>query len=148
MNQRKPLDTSRIMELGLDDDRLTEVAPLLAALDGIGPDEVRRIYREGYATGLRLSVLYDDDVCVAAAAWRVIATFQWGRKLQVEDLVTNEDSRSRGHGAALIEYLEARARVAGCSVIDLDSGVQRSRAHRFYLRHGFDITKHHSHRDL
>jgi hypothetical protein len=43
----------------------------------------------------------------------------------------------------LIEDLTRRAREAGCSVIDLDSGVQRLDAHRFYHREGLTISAHH-----
>ncbi len=46
-------------------------------------------------------------------------------------------------GAALLRELERRARDAGCAVVDLDSGVQRHGAHRFYLRERMDITSHH-----
>jgi hypothetical protein len=31
----------------------------------------------------------------------------------------------------------------GCRQLELDSGVQRFGAHRFYLREGFDISSHH-----
>ena len=36
-----------------------------------------------------------------------------------------------------------RARAAGCSVLDLDSGVQRRDAHRFYMREGLTISSFH-----
>lgn len=36
-----------------------------------------------------------------------------------------------------------RARAAGCSVLDLDSGVQRFDAHRFSLRERRHISSHH-----
>ena len=35
--------------------------------------------------------------------------------------------------------LEARARLLGCDVVALDSGTQRTAAHRFYFREGFVI---------
>ena len=81
--------------------------------------------------------------CVAVAGWRIIATLQWTRKLHIDDLVTLADARSRGYGHILLNDLEARARTAQCTMIDLDSGVQRYDAHRFYLRERFNITKHH-----
>jgi hypothetical protein len=43
----------------------------------------------------------------------------------------------------MIEWLKAHARELGCRQLHLDSGVQRFGAHRFYLRHGFNIASHH-----
>jgi GNAT superfamily N-acetyltransferase len=65
------------------------------------------------------------------------------RRLYVDDLVTTASSRSAGVGQALLAELEGRARAAGCAVLDLDSGVQRHDAHRFYLRERMAISAHH-----
>jgi hypothetical protein len=46
-------------------------------------------------------------------------------------------------GAALLRELERRTVEAWCTTIELDSGVQRFDAHRFYLRERFSITSHH-----
>ena len=82
-----------------------------------------------------------DVVCVAG----FVVTFKlaWGRHLYVDDLVTAPQRRSQGAGSAMIAWLKDYARERGCGQLHLDSGVQRFAAHRFYLRHGFDITSHH-----
>jgi len=82
-----------------------------------------------------------DMVCVAG----FVITFKlaWGRHLYVDDLVTAAQRRSQGAGSAMMSWLKAYARERGCEQLHLDSGVQRFAAHRFYLRHGFDITSHH-----
>ena len=43
----------------------------------------------------------------------------------------------------LLADLERRARAAGCSLLDLDSGVPRHAAHRFSFRERMAITSHH-----
>ena len=43
----------------------------------------------------------------------------------------------------MLEWLRSTARAEGCSAIDLDSGVQRHRAHRFYFDQGMYIACHH-----
>lgn len=132
-----------IIDIIPDDKRLLDVQPLLEDLDGVSLESLRSIYAEGYPQGLRLTALYDMERCVAVAGWRIIATLQWTRKLHIDDLITLADARSRGYGRILLNDLEARARAAHCTMIDLDSGVQRYHAHRFYLRERFSITKHH-----
>lgn len=92
--------------------------------------------------------MYDENRCVAAAGWRLIATTFALRKLYVDDLVTAPDQRSTGIGAALLGELEHRARRAGCRAIDLDSGVSRADAHRFYFRERMSITSLHFSRQL
>lgn len=54
-------------------------------------------------------------------------------------------SRSR---AALFRALVERGRELGCRRIDLDSGVRRHAARRFYPRERMDIDAHHFSRSL
>jgi len=58
------------------------------------------------------------------------------------------DARSGGVGAALLAYLEDRGRAAGCDVLELDSGHQRTHAHRFYRREGYVDRAAHFAKDL
>jgi GNAT superfamily N-acetyltransferase len=123
----------------------TEVHPVLAELRvELTPEEFADIYAEGYPQGLRFTAAYDArGRCVGVAGWRVMATTVAGRKLYIDDLVTAASDRSRGVGGALLAELTQRARRAGCRAIDLDSGLHRSDAHRFYLRERMPITSFH-----
>jgi GNAT superfamily N-acetyltransferase len=107
-----------------------------------------RIYREGRPQGLRFSAVYLDNRCVGVAGWRVVATLSVARKLYVDDLVTDEEYRSRGVGSFLLAALTERAEASGCRILDLDSGVQRLDAHRFYRREGLDTESLHFARRL
>ncbi|HMD58051.1 MAG TPA: GNAT family N-acetyltransferase [Solirubrobacteraceae bacterium] len=122
---------------------LVELRPHLTA------ESLAAIYAEGHPQGLRFTAVYDEkNRCVAVAGWRQIATTVAYRKLYVDDLVTAPDQRGRGIGAALLRELEDRAGRAGCRVIDLDSGVSRADAHRFYFRQRMSITSLHFARRL
>ncbi len=103
---------------------------------------VERIRRQ-QAAGYRIAFVAEGERVVAAAGWRLSENLADGRNLYVDDLVTDPTCRSHGHGALLVEWLVERARESGCAVLQLDSGVQRFAAHRFYLRHGFEISSHH-----
>jgi GNAT superfamily N-acetyltransferase len=63
----------------------------------------------------------------------------------VDDLVTREALRGRGHADAVMAWVEDEARRAGCGQLHLDSGLgpDRADAHRFYFRHGLTIVSHH-----
>ena len=51
--------------------------------------------------------------------------------------------RSAGYGGQLFDWLVERARAEGCRTLELDSGVQRFDAHRFYLVRRMSIVSHH-----
>ena len=88
--------------------------------------------------GRMIVALYAGEVG-GVAVYRVHENTAQGRKLYVDDLVVDADCRSRGIGSALLARLDEKARGAGCVVVDLDSGTERERAHRFYFRGGYTI---------
>ena len=92
-----------------------------------------------FVNGGRMSVAAEDLVVRGVALWRVIENTYEGRRLYVDDLVTDAAHRSRGIGRTLLDHLERHARELQCDVLALDSGTQRSAAHRFYFRHGLVI---------
>ncbi len=92
-----------------------------------------------FASGARMSVAVAGEAVRGIAVWRIIENTYEGRRLYVDDLVTDAAYRSQGVGKFLLSQLEARARALGCDVLALDSGTQRTSAHRFYFREGFVI---------
>ncbi len=96
----------------------------------------------------RLAFIAERGVAVAAAGFRIASFLAWGRALYVDDLVTSAQSRSRGHGKTLLDWLAAHAKANGCEQLHLDSGTQRKDAHRFYLRERMEISSFHFQRAL
>jgi ribosomal protein S18 acetylase RimI-like enzyme len=94
-----------------------------------------RVFEGG---GCMTVAVYAGEVA-GVAVFRVHENTAQGRKLYVDDLVVDSECRSRGIGSALLAHLEEKARRAGCVVLDLDSGTERERAHRFYFRAGYTI---------
>ncbi|HVY58881.1 MAG TPA: GNAT family N-acetyltransferase [Xanthobacteraceae bacterium] len=97
--------------------------------------QVRRQAAEGY----RVMVGRVAGEIVSYAGYRLGESLSRGRFLYVDDLVTAACMRSRGCGRRMLGALAAEARRAGCATLVLDSGFARAGAHRFYVRHGFDI---------
>jgi GNAT superfamily N-acetyltransferase len=104
------------------------------------------------AGGYRVVAAFEDGEreAAAAAGFRISENLAWGRHLYVDDLVTRADRRGRGHGAALMRWLEAEARRAGCAELHLDSGTgpDRADAHRLYFNQRLRISSHHFSREL
>jgi GNAT superfamily N-acetyltransferase len=122
----------------------SEVLPVLNQLrEQLTAESFAEVYEEGYPQGLRFTAAYDKGRCVGVAGWRLVACTSALRKLYIDDLVTAATDRSQGVGTELLAHLLERARRSGCTVLDLDSGVQRSGAHRFYMRERLAVTAFH-----
>jgi GNAT superfamily N-acetyltransferase len=107
--------------------------------EGTFVDQVERQRKQGY----RMAYLEDANEVRAVAGFRMMETLFAGRLCYVDDLVTAEDARSLGYGGALFDWLVAQAKAAHCDKFELDSGVQRFAAHRFYLTKRMMISSHH-----
>jgi GNAT superfamily N-acetyltransferase len=101
--------------------------------------QVRRMQAEGY----HLAFLEDAGEVKALGGFRIFEMFARGRFMYVDDLVTNADDRSKGYGDAMLDWLANYAKKQTCEYLNLDSGVHRFGAHRFYLRKRMDIVCHH-----
>jgi GNAT superfamily N-acetyltransferase len=99
----------------------------------------RMMLTDGY---LQAAVFEDDNV-VAVAGYRFMEMLYAGKTLYVDDLNTDETRRSRGHGKSLMNWLKREAKERGCVQLQLDSGVQREKTHRFYFREGLTINCYH-----
>ncbi len=105
---------------------------------GLPADYAGRL-RAVFANGARMSVATENSAVRGVALWRVVENTYEGRRLYVDDLVSDEAHRSRGVGKTLLGHLERLARDMQCDVLALDSGTQRTDAHRFYFREGLVI---------
>ena len=93
-----------------------------------------------FAGGARMAAVVEGDSVLCVALWRLVENTFEGRRLYVDDLVSDETRRSQGAGKMMLDWLEAKAKALDCDVLALDSGVQRQRAHRFYFREGMHIS--------
>jgi GNAT superfamily N-acetyltransferase len=127
--------------------RREEIDATFAVMKQLRPHLQRETYADTVlrmqASGFRLAALKVDGEVVAVAGYRRGESLAWGPHYYVDDLVTAETGRSRGHGKTLLDWLKNAARAEGCASLQLDSGVQRHDAHRFYLRERMNITSHH-----
>jgi GNAT superfamily N-acetyltransferase len=112
---------------------------LRAQLEADYISHMQRIFDDGG----RMCVAERGGVTVGVAVYRMYRNTVDGLHLYVDDLVTDEKARSSGVGKALLDHLIALARTAGCKTFTLDSGLQRQRAHAFYLREGLYIRGYH-----
>lgn len=102
-------------------------------------ERVQRQQGDGYL----LAYLESEGEVRAAAGYRILESLFSGRFLYVDDLVTRVVDRSAGYGGELFDWLLSQARENGCEHLELDSGVQRFDAHRFYFAKRMKISSYH-----
>lgn len=127
-------DVARVVEMLADD-------VLGAGREGAGPASYLAAFEAMRAEGNNLLI-------VGEAAGEVVATYQItfisglslgaARRAQIESVRVASPTRGQGFGAALLADAEARARAAGCALIQLTSNATRADALRFYERHGYE----------
>ncbi len=93
--------------------------------------------------GFQMAYLESKQKVEAVAGFRIFDMLSRGRHMYVDDLITNETSRSKGHGRELFDWLVAHAKSQKCLRLHLDSGVHRFRAHGFYFRQRMHIAAYH-----
>lgn len=131
-------DVAAIIDLFRDDflgqgrENADDLVAYLAAFDGIAAEPHNE-------------VIVGEDVTAA-----IVATYQLTfisglslaatRRAQVEGVRVASHLRGHGIGEAMFEDVEARARVAGCGLIQLAMNQSRTEANRFYERIGFVLS--------
>lgn len=127
------------------DSEIQRCFPVMAQLRPhlIEAEFVARVRRQNQCAGYSLVFVEEAGRVTSVAGFRISECLHNGRYLYVDDLVTDESARSRGHGGLLFDWLVQHARDNDCNVLTLDSGVQRFDAHRFYLAQRMDIVCHH-----
>ena len=116
------------------------IASLLGELGyPAAPEAVRHRLQHLQSTG-------SDHVLVAAADSDLlgVVSLHWTSMLHLDapvaritSLVVREHARGHGVGRALVEAAADLARAAGCSQLELTTGLQREDAHAFYAKLGF-----------
>jgi len=87
----------------------------------------------------RMALAVEGEAVLGLAVYRCHENTYDGLKFYIDDLVTDEVRRSEGVGHALIAHLEEVAKKLGANGLVLDSGTQRTQAHKFYFRESFVI---------
>lgn len=131
-------------------DDLPAIIRLLAA-DPLGArreqyeDPLPPAYQEAFA---EVQASPDNELLVAELDGAVVGCLQLTlipglsrrgmRRAQIEAVRVDRDVRGRRLGERLMQDAIARARAAGCRLVQLTSDTQRTDAHRFYQRLGFE----------
>jgi len=105
---------------------------------GWDPDRAREVLRDAVESGASLVLVAEDDGAFVGllTASLDIRSVRFGQRCWVEDLAVDPRRRSEGIGRRLLADARAWASENGASHLELDTGVARTDAQRFYEREG------------
>lgn len=106
----------------------------------VNEDQYLPLIRTIEGQGGRLIAAMQDGVSVGCSLFRQETRLFTGPLIYVDDLVADENTRSKGVAHALLAWIEKEAKTLSIKNIALDTGVQRGEAHKFYFREGFQVT--------
>lgn len=126
----------------LSDNDIRLTYPVMSQLRTHVPEHeyIGRVKRQSQTGSYQIAALFDDGQIGCVAGYRISECLAWGKIMYVDDLVTDQNGRSKSYGKQMLDWLVNEARANACQEFHLDSGVQRHAAHRFYLRERMDIT--------
>jgi GNAT superfamily N-acetyltransferase len=81
-----------------------------------------------------LLALDSDQITGLCSAYIDLDSVRFGRRCWIEDLAVDPERRSQGIGKALLDAAKDWARQRGATHLELDTGLARTDAQRFYER--------------
>ena len=81
--------------------------------------------------------VFEGDACVGLSGlWS--GTKLWsGKYLEIDNFIVHPDHRKKGIGKMMTDYVDAKAKELGCTMIVLDAFTGNFNAHRFYYNQGY-----------
>jgi GNAT superfamily N-acetyltransferase len=137
------------VEFAESDAEILSCFPIMRHLRNLesAPQFLRQV-RAQQVSGYRLAFVTEGGEPLAVAGFRLGENLAWGRHLYVDDLVALPAARSKGGGATLLTWLSQLAESEGAQELHLDSGTDRTDAHRFYEREGLRVSSYHFKRTI
>lgn len=102
------------------------------------------ILRDNY----KMVAAFLDKKMVGVSGYWISYMFYCGRYLQASNFVVDKESRSRGVGKIILNYLEEKAKKEECNKFVLDSYTENKKSHPLLFREDFYIRGFHFMKDL
>lgn len=92
--------------------------------------------------------LFQDGRLVAFTNGWITVRFYSGKQLEVDNVIVDQDQRSKGVGKYFFARIQEWATEHGCKTIELNTFVQNSKSHKFYYNEGYVILGFHFQKKL
>ena len=140
-NYSEPMSATIREAIAGEEERVVALYEWLFAPPGSRPpqwdeERARRALTEAIVSPQSAVFVAEDGGALVGwcTAYLELNSVRFGRRCWIEDLAVDPERRSEGIGAGLLDAAKDWARGAGGTHLELDSGLARTDAHRFYER--------------
>lgn len=98
--------------------------------------------------GYKVLYVLDNKEIICVTGFLISQKLAGGKHLYIDDFVTNKSVKSSDAAKALLDFIKIYAKQQNCNSIHLDSSVERTEAHKFYLKENLKIDTYHFSIDL
>jgi GNAT superfamily N-acetyltransferase len=81
--------------------------------------------------------VFDGEICVGLSGFWTAIKLWTGKHVEIDNFIVHSEHRSKGIGKLMTDYIDTKARAAGCTAIVLDAFTGNFTAHRFYYNQGY-----------
>ncbi|HEX9151028.1 MAG TPA: GNAT family N-acetyltransferase [Flavobacterium sp.] len=85
----------------------------------------------------RQVAVFENEVCVAVSGFWSGTKLWSGKYIEIDNFIVHPEHRSKGLGKMMTDYIDAKAKETGCTMIVLDAFTGNFTAHRFYYNQGY-----------
>ena len=81
--------------------------------------------------------IFENDICVALTGFWTGFKLWSGKYIEIDNFIVHPEHRKKGLGKIMTDYIDAKAKETGCTMIVLDAFTGNFKAHRFYYNQGY-----------
>ncbi|MFV5690766.1 GNAT family N-acetyltransferase [Flavobacterium sp. LT1R49] len=81
--------------------------------------------------------VFENGICVAVSGFWSGTKLWSGKYIEIDNFIVHPEHRSKGLGKMMTDYIDAKAKETGCTMIVLDAFTGNFTAHRFYYNQGY-----------
>jgi len=100
-------------------------------------EEYKQLLPEMLSKGYGQVAVFDGNKCIGISGYWINAKLYSGKYLEMDNVVIDENYRSKGIGKLLCDWCLNKAKANNCQTVMLDAYLENEKAHKFYEREGF-----------
>lgn len=100
-------------------------------------EEYKTMLPEMLKNGYGQVAVFDSNKCIGISGFWIGTKLYSGKYLEMDNVVIDENYRSKGIGKILCDWCINKAKENNCKKVMLDAYLENEKAHKFYEREGF-----------
>lgn len=127
----------QLSELGSLPEMLQHISIIQQLQPSLTLKEYKLFLPEMIRNGYGQVAIFDNGRCIGISGYWINTKLYSGKYLEMDNVVVDENYRSKGIGKLLCDWCIAKAKEKKCKKVMLDAYLENEKAHLFYEREGF-----------